>query len=387
MSTANNVNVVINNNKKESLLDYLKVEKPELRTFFVKKLIKENKLNNFELDPTQLISILSLFVTLERYSVFNDLIPLLAYPELTELKNFKLKPAQLKAILLMFTDSDRFKALNCLKKTFNIEIHLTPLDIEGLKTCLTRSPDFNKLLPLNKKKIWNSFFVKDQQRPNTQPIPHKIVTINANKQKNPRCIMPFSTRQRENGICSRKVGATREAGNALHSKFVIKTDKNSLVKFVGDAKPNDSHPIKRTNFLNKRAEIFKQRNSFNSNNPSQKEDIKKSLGLLISKIRQCQPRGRFDFFINCVKAQKLVIVFENAQAFYNFIKEFLSHDAIKLLDLPYIKDQIKNLQQQGSHLSVKEHTDLLNYIDEKLLKPISPKVKSEVPDLILSCKR
>lgn len=283
-------------------------------------------------------------------------------------------------MLSMFAIVDRFNVLKLLKKTFDIRIHLTPLDIGALEACLAKNDEFNKLLPFDKKKICDRFFVKDEGRPNPQPIPCKIVTINAKIQKNPRCYISLSPRQREKGIWSREVGATREAGNTLHSKFVMKTDKNSLVKFVGDAKHYDNHPIKRTNFLNKRAEIFKPRDSLNSNNSSQKRDIKNiSLELLSIKIIQYQPRSRFDFFKNYVKAQKQVIVFENAEGFYQFIKVFPPHDAIKLLDLPYIKDQIKNLGQQKIYLTAEAYDSLLSYLpknfNKRLLNSITPATK------------
>jgi|GEM_PF-3002417 hypothetical protein len=86
----------------------------------------------------------------------------------------------------MFAIANRFNALNLLKETFDIRIHLTPLDIRALEACLAKNDDFNKLLPLNKKKIWNSFFVES-------------VTSSA-KQNNTRWLMPLSTKQTENKI-------------------------------------------------------------------------------------------------------------------------------------------------------------------------------------------
>jgi len=65
------------------------------------------------------------------------------------------------------------------------------------------------------------------------------------------------------------------------------------------------------------------------------------------KITQCQSRGRLDFFKNYVKAQKQSIIF---------------------LDLPYIKDQIKNLGQQKFCLTQEAYDSLLSYLPKNFNK-------------------
>lgn len=316
-----------------------------------------NELNNIELKSTQLVSVLSLFHTVTRCIVLETLIPLFINSELTKLKKFELQAAQLKAILFLFANSDRLKALKLLIENFDIKINLTETDIQELETCLARDSDFKNLLSSDRKKIWNTFFVKNEEHSGIHSIHHKKLVNSINKLNNTtRCHTLFLTGQREKEIYKQEVSVTREAGNALHSKLVRKTNKNSLVKFVGDAKPNDSHPIKRT---------------------SQERGIKNiSLELLSLKIRECQSRGRFDFFKNYVKAKNQSIIFENAEEFYKFIKIFPPHDTIEFLNLSYIQDQVKNLQQQKAYLTIDAYKELLNYLPEnfnkRLLNSISP---------------
>ena len=72
MSTANEVNIFDDKNKKSSLLDHLKEIKPISRNSEVEKLNKENKLKNYELEPVQLKLFLSLFNTNDRFIPFKN---------------------------------------------------------------------------------------------------------------------------------------------------------------------------------------------------------------------------------------------------------------------------------------------------------------------------
>jgi|GEM_PF-1533825 len=312
----------------------------------LKKLIKENNLKNFEIDPaqlkeflslfsehhkfialqlvkpffsnttelknielksTQLVSVLSLFHTVSRGIVLETLIPMFVNSELTKLKKFELQAAQLKAILFLFANSDRLKAIKLLKENFDIKINLTETDIKDLETCLARDSDFKNLLSSDKKKIWNSFFVKSEEHSDIHSMPNKKVA---------------------------------------HSFARPKIDRTYIF----------SH---QNNFLQKRVNQNKFPEPLN-----------------VEIVKSKQLRFRLEFFKNYVRVHNnQSIVFKNAAEFNNFIKLFPPHDAIEFLKLPYIQDQIKNLQQQKI-LTKEAYTDLLNYLPEnfnkRLLSPISP---------------
>lgn len=333
-----------------------------------------NELKNIELKSTQLVSVLSLFHTVSRGIVFETLIPIFVNSELTKLKKFELQAAQLKAILFLFANSDRFKALKLLKENFDIKINLTETDIKELETCLARDPDFKNVLSSDKKKIWDSFFVKNEEHSDTHSI-HQL-TNSINKQNNTtRCYTLFLTGQRENEIYKREVGVTREKRNVSCNKLLIKADNNFLSKFAGNVK-HKVNSIQRTSFPDKTTENFRHNNLLQLDNLSKKTKIKnESLELLSIKINKRLAREKLDFFKKYVKVQNLDIVFENANEICKFIKLFPPHDAIEFLKLPYIQDQIKNLQQQKT-LTKEAYKDLLNYLPEnfnkRLLSPISP---------------
>lgn len=335
-----------------------------------------NGLKNTELKSTQLVSVLSLFHTVSRGIVFETLIPMYVNSELTKLKRFELQAAQLKAILFLFANSDRLKALKLLKENFDIKINLTETDIKELETCLARDPDFKNLLSSDKKKIWNSFFVKNEKQSDTHSTHHKKLINCINDQSNTiRCHTLFLARPRKSKIDKPEVTVTRERGNASYSKLPIETDEDSLSRSAGNVKPT-VNSIQRTSFPDKTTEIFRHNNLLQLNNLSDKKEIKtESLQLLSIKINKRQAREKLDFFKNYVKVQKQNIVFENAEEIYKFIKLFPSHDAIEFLKLPYIQDQIKNLQQQKVHLTIEMYKDLLNYLpknfNKRLLNPIT----------------
>lgn len=339
-----------------------------------------NELKNIELKSTQLVSVLSLFHTVSRCIVLETLIPLFINSELTKLKKFELQAAQLKAILFLFANSDRLKALKLLIENFDIKINLTETDIKELETCLARDSDFKKLLSLDKKKIWNTFFVKNEEHSGIHSMHHKEPINSINKLNNTtRCHTIFLTGQRENEIYKREVSVTREKRNTSFNKLLIKSDKNLLSKFAGNVK-HKVNSISQTSFAAKTTEIFRHNNLLQLNNLSKKTEIKnESLELLSIKIMQCQLRGRLDFFKNYLKAQKQSIIFENTEEFYKFIKVFPPHDAIKFLDLPYIKDQIKNLGQQKIYLTAETYDSLLSYLpknfNKRLLNSITPVTK------------
>lgn len=334
-----------------------------------------NELKNIELKSTQLVSVLSLFHTVTRCIVLETLIPLFINSELTKLKKFELKAAQLKAILFLFANSDRLKALKLLIENFDIKINLTETDIKELETCLARDSDFKNLLSSDRKKIWNTFFA--QEHSGIYTIHHKKLVNSVNKLNNTtRCDTLFLTGQREKEIYKREVSVTREKRNISFDKLLIKSDKKFLSKFAGNVE-HKVNSISQTSFPDKTTEIFRHNNLLQLNNLSKKTEIKnESLELLRIKILQCQSRGRFDFFKNYVKAKNQSIIFENAEEFYKFIKIFLPHDTIEFLNLSYIQDQVKNLQQQKAYLTIDAYKELLNYLPEnfnkRLLNSISP---------------
>jgi len=191
-----------------------------------------------------------------------------------------------------------------------------------------------------------------------------------------RCHTLFLTGQRENEIYKREVGVKREKRNASYDKLLIKSDKNSLSKFVGNVKYK-VNSIHRTSFPEKTTEIIRRNDLPQLNNLSKKTEVKnESLELLSIKINQRLAREKLDFFKKYVNVQNLDIVFENAKEICKFIKLFPPHDAIEFLKLPYIQDQVKNLQQQKAYLTIDAYKELLNYLPEnfnkRLLNSISP---------------
>ena len=369
----------LTNTKKSSLFSHLKEINSERQLVELKNLIKENNLKNFELDPiqlkrilslfsehhlfialkllvenfgsitpnikelkstelksTQLISILSLFHTLNRGIVFETLLMLFTHTESKAFKSFELKASQLKAILFSFYPTDRFNALKLLVKNLDVKIQLTASDIKELETCLSRDPTFNNLLPSTKKKFWDGFFVKHEKVSDAHLMQHKLSSSSFNKLKNPSC------------------------NTSPNLPLQKKVNQNKLLK------------------------------------PLRLETV------------ECQKeRCRFEFFKNYIKVHgNQAIVFKNIKEFNNFIKVFPQYDAIEFLHLPYIRDQIKNFQQQRDQLSKEAYNDLLSYLKndsvKKLLRPISPNMdtlgifkgkiteklehSNGLPDIISSCK-
>ncbi|WP_339051143.1 hypothetical protein [Rickettsiella endosymbiont of Xylota segnis] len=336
-----------------------------------------NELKNIELKSTQLVSVLSLFHTVTRCIVLETLIPLFINSELTKLKKFELKAAQLKAILFLFANSDRLKALKLLIENFDIKINLTETDIKELETCLARDSDFKNLLSSDRKKIWNTFFVKNEEHSGIYTIHHKKLVNSINKLNNTtRCHTLFLTGQREKEIYKREVSVTREKRNISFDKLLIKSDKKFLSKFAGNVE-HKVNSISQTSFPENTTELFRRNDLPQLNNLSKKTEIKnESLELLSIKINQRLAREKLDFFKKYVNVQNLDIVFENAKEICKFIKLFPPHDAIKFLKLPYIQDQVKNLQQQKAYFTIDAYKELLNYLPEnfnkRLLNSISP---------------
>lgn len=337
----------VRQNKQPSLFKYLKeIEDSKLMIDELKKLIQDDELKNFQLDPvqlkailslfnehylfialqlfvghyatmtlnlkeskdiqlkpTQLISILSLFHTLNRGIAFETLLMLFTNYESTVLKSFELKAAQLKAILFLFAPSDRFEALNHLKNNFDVKVHLTANDIKELETCLSMDRAFTKLSVFSQKKIWNDFYPKQEKLPNVPLIQNK-------------------------------------------NKFNAKLKNNFKLSIVNQLPRN-----------------FKQ--------------IRAPQPISIDIIESKQLRLRFEYFKNYIKAHShRGVVFKDIKEFERFIKVFPSHDAIEFLNLTYIKSQIKDLQQRNLQFTEEAYSDLLNRLKndsvKKLLGPLSP---------------
>ncbi len=336
----------VRQNKQPSLFKHLKrIEDSKLMIDELKKLIQDDELKNFQLDPvqlkailclfsehylfialqllvehyatitlntkesksiylkpTQLISILSLFHTLNRGIAFEKLIMLFTNHESTALKSFELKAAQLKAILFLFAPSDRFQALNRLKNNFDVKVHLTANDIKELEICLSMDRAFTKLSAFSQKKIWNDFYPKQETLLNVPLIQNK---------------------------------------NKSNTKL-----KNFKLPIVNQVSRN-----------------FKR--------------IQAPQLISIDIIKSKQIRLRFEYFKNYIKAHShRVVVFKDIEEFVRFIKVFPPHDAIEFLNLTYIKSQVKDLQQQNLQFTKEAYSNLLNYLQndsvKKLLRPISP---------------
>jgi hypothetical protein len=113
------------------------------------------------LKPTQLLSILSSFNTLNRFIALQCLIKKFSTQQVS--KRLDIKSSQLKAILFLFPTSDRFNALNLLKNNFDIKIHLTESDIKEFEACLSKDGTFANLSLFSRKKIWDSFWVESNK--------------------------------------------------------------------------------------------------------------------------------------------------------------------------------------------------------------------------------
>lgn len=316
----------INEDKLKSLeIDFIQLKRvlplfPEHHSFIAFKLLVERfvlisnteKLNKIELVSTQIISILSLFHTINRCIALQLLIKKFSTQQEQGLKNLELKSSQLKAILFLFDTSDRFAALNLLKNNFGIKIQLTESDIKELETCLSRDLAFNNLLPMAKKKFWDSFFTTDKKLPDVHSMQNKTQYAKLN---------------------SSRVNTFSNQVNPLKKAIV-----------------NRNKPLKR---------------------------------LSLHTVKTHAKRGRFKFLKNYVKVHgSQSILFKNIEEFQNFIKIFPPHDAIELLNLPYINDQIKSLQQQKVQLSKESYNDLVSYLQndsaKKFLRPISPNADTKL---------
>ncbi|MFZ0218963.1 MAG: hypothetical protein WAL30_01995 [Candidatus Aquirickettsiella sp.] len=362
----NNVkNFVTEENQKTNLLNYLTAKKnSELRVAALKKLIYEDKLENFELKPiqlklilslfsehrrfvalellvkhstiimskpnalknfelesTQLITILSLFHGLNRFIALEHLVKLFAklLPKSEKLQFFELKPAQLKAILFLFAPNNRFEVLKFLKKNFDIKIPLTQSDIKELETCLSRDYTFASLLPFAKKNLWDSFFVKHEKEPIAHAVQNKT---KANLQLNNFRYNTFS-----------------KSGNQAEKKAVSNRNKLSLTQ------------------------------------------------LRVSILQHC-PKAelRLKFFNDSeIKNYTTIISSINIEAFKHFIEVFPPQDAIKFLNIRLISNQIASFRRQNCQLTQESYSDLLTYFKpyqqdsvKKLLRPISPVINMEL---------
>lgn len=228
------------------------------------------------------------------------------------------------AIINLFPKEERFDPLELLKNNF--DIRLTDSEIEKLKKCLLNDPKFKRLLPSEERKF-----------------------------------LTFST---ERKISNNNITQNNQAHNVNHRKTKLKISILPVIKeeteFSKNIRQNNS-PLRDEKSIRK----------------SKLQDLRL---LMITK----NPTLRYQFFISLKADYQSLANRMNVEEFKNFIEIFPPNDAIKFLNLPFIRNQVEGLQRQNGQLSKESYIDLLNYFKsyqkdsvKKLLRPISATIDTK----------
>ena len=344
---ANSSSSGVRKNKQLSLLRHLKkIEDSKLMVDELKKLIQTDKLKNFQLDPVQLKAILSLFSEHHLFIALQLLVEHFAAITLNikELKSIQFKPTQLISILSLFHTLNRSLAFETLLMSFTNDESTTLKNFElkaaQLKAILFLFATSDRFGALNRLK--NHFNVK--------------VHLTANDIKELEACL-----SRDHAFTKLSAFSQKKVWNDFYPKQE-KLANDTLIQ--NKDKSN-------TKLKNSKLPVFV--NQF----PKNSKQIKSSEPISLDSIESKKIRFRFEYFKNYIKAHNhQVVVFKNIKEFERFIKVFPPQDAIEFLNLPYIKSQIKDLQQRNLQFSKEAYRGLLNYLKndsvKKLLRPVSP---------------
>lgn len=255
---------------------------------------------------------------------------------------------QLKAVLFLFSKEDRYEAFKLLVKHFDINLSvLNDSEINQLTVCLAGDPAFDKLLPFKKK----NFGILSPAKQNAKKLTSYLIATDSKSNKN--------NRQNNSQLLNKIVNSRKSMLQELRLPPIKEETKFSI-------------KIRQSN-----SQLTNKKISFKE---SKLQDLRLSL---LKKA----PTLRLNFFkyLETKEFYQSVAKRMSIEEFKNFIEIFPPNDAIKFLNLPFIRDQIEGLQQQNGQISKESFIDLLNYFKPyqkdsvmKQLRPISTNIDTKL---------